>query len=191
MAHRAAAGANCPKFRASTVIDVTIHSDHPFLEPESSRDPARRLRGRLGGVVSLWTSGPGDRRAGLTVSSLMVAAGEPARVLALLDPDHDLTERLAQTGRAVVHLLRWEHRQLADEFAGVAPAPGGVFARTGFTQTDFGPRLDSAGTWATVTLESVAEVGWSSLVICVLEEVAIGDDAAPLVHRRGHYLRPT
>ena len=63
---------------------MTIHSTHPFADPDP--DPARRLRGRLGGAVSLWTAGePEETRgwAGLTVSSLMLAGGEPARLLAL------------------------------------------------------------------------------------------------------------
>ena len=34
---------------------MTIHSEHPFLDPDA--DPVRRLRGRLGGAVTLWTSG--------------------------------------------------------------------------------------------------------------------------------------
>ena len=75
---------------------MTIHSEHPFLEPE--RDPVRQLRGRLGGAVTLWTSGTGDGpldRAGLTVTSVLVANGEPPRLLALLDPDSDLAETLA------------------------------------------------------------------------------------------------
>ena len=40
-------------------------------------------------------------RAGLTVSSLMVANGEPARLLGLLDPDAGLTEELLRTGHLV------------------------------------------------------------------------------------------
>lgn len=171
---------------------MTIHSDHPFLEPEHERDPLRRFRGRLGGPVSLWTAGGNDgaERAGLTVSSLMVAAGEPGRVLGLLDPDSDLCERLRETGRAVVALLGWEHRDLADAFAGVAPAPGGPFRTGSFTTTPWGPRLDTALAWADVTLESEREAGWSSLVTCTVDEVGIGDDAPPLVHRRGRYQRP-
>ena len=66
---------------------MTIHSGHPFLEPESERDPARRLRGRVGGAVTLWTTGSGADRTGLTVSSVLVAAGEPARGLGMADPD--------------------------------------------------------------------------------------------------------
>jgi flavin reductase (DIM6/NTAB) family NADH-FMN oxidoreductase RutF len=169
---------------------VTIHSEHPFLEPESERDPVRRLRGRLGGAVTLWTSGADDERAGLTVSSLMVAGGEPGRVLALVDPDADLHDRLLATGRAVVHLLGWEHRALADAFAGTAPAPGGPFRMGEFEPTAWGPLLGGATTWAAVSFESEAEVGWSALVTCVVDEVTIGDDVPPLVHRRGRYQRP-
>nr|WP_109510011.1 flavin reductase [Nocardioides speluncae] len=170
---------------------VSIHSEHPFLEPESSRDPGRRLRGRVGGVVSLWTSGVGTARAGLTVSSLMVAGGEPSRVLALLDPDSDLCEALEETKRAVVQLLRWPHHQLADVFAGIAPAPGGAFKQAEFEQTEWGPRLASTTTWAGVVLEKLSTAGWSALVTCTVEHVVLGEDPDPLVHRRGRYLPPS
>lgn len=169
---------------------MTIHSDHPFLEPEASRDPARRMRSRIGGVVSLWTSGTGTGRAGLTVSSVMVATGEPARALALLDPDSDLADALEETGTAVVQLLRWGHHQLADAFAGLAPAPGGPFRQAEFVDTEWGPRLADATTWAGVRLEESTTVGWSRLVTCVVEEVHVGEEPDPLVHRRGRYLPP-
>ena len=168
---------------------MTIHAGHPFLDPEP--DPVRRLRGRLGGAVTLWTSGDDDERAGLTVSSLMVANGEPARVLALLDPDSDLADVLARTGRGVVQLLAWQHRDLAEAFAGTAPAPGGPFRMADFEPTAWGPRLVGADTWAGVSVESTSTVGWSTLVTGVLDEVSVGDDASPLVHRRGRYVRPT
>jgi hypothetical protein len=34
------------------------------------------------------------------------------------------------------------------------------------------------------------DVGWSRLVEVVVEHIEIGDDAEPLVHRRGRYQRP-
>jgi flavin reductase (DIM6/NTAB) family NADH-FMN oxidoreductase RutF len=163
---------------------VTIHSEHPFRDPVP--DPVRRLRGRLAGTVTLWTAaGP----AGLTVSSVMVAAGEPASVLALLDPDADLTAALTDTGRGVVHLLQWPHRPLADAFAGTAPAPGGPFAQAEFAETAWGPRLADAPTWAAVTLDDAREVGWSVLVTCGIEHLEVGEGDAPLLHRRGRYVR--
>ena len=121
----------------------------------------------------------------------MVANGDPARVLLLVDPDSDLADVVARTGRAVVQLLSWSHRDLAEAFAGTAPAPGRAVA-------DGVVRRHALGTAAgrrrrpgpAVSLESAAEVGWSRLLTCVVEEVVVGDDEAPLVHRRGRYVRP-
>ena len=170
---------------------MTIHSDHPFLEPESERDPVRRLRGRLGGTVTLWTCGADGDRAGLTVSSLMVANGSPAHALALVDPDSDFADALRTSGTAVVQLLEWPHRDLADAFAGIAPAPGGLFTLGEWEETRWGPRLADTSTWAGVRLDGDSrEVGWSLLVDAVIEHVEVGAERQPLVHRRGRYLRP-
>ena len=170
---------------------MTIHSEHPFLEPEPERDPARRLRGRLGGTVTLWTTGSGSLRVGLTVSSLMVANGTPAHVLALLDPDSDYAAGLRDSGASVVQLLEWRHRDLADAFAGAAPAPGGVFTLGTWQDTEWGPRLEDASSWAGVRLKEVREVGWSLLVDTEVEHLEIGEEARPLVHRRGRYQPPS
>lgn len=170
---------------------MTIHSTHPFADPD--RDPVRRLRGRLGGAVSLWTAGDlADQhgRAGLTVTSLMVAAGEPTRLLALVDPDSDLADVVADTGRCVAQLLAWEHRDLAEAFAGTAPAPGGPFRQAAFEQTAWGPRLVGVSAWVGLSVESTTTVGWSSLLTCVVDEVEVGEERDPLAHRRGRWLRP-
>ena len=163
---------------------MTIHSTHPIADPDP--DPVRRLRGRITGTVALLTSDG----AGLTVSSLMIANGEPARVLALIDPDSDLADAVDRTGCAVVQLLSWSHRDLADAFAGTAPAPGGPFRMAAFEDTAWGPRLADATSWAGTVLESATEVGWSRLLTLRIEDVAVGDDDEPLVHRRGRYVRP-
>ena len=173
---------------------MSIHSEHPFTEPESERDPVRRLRGRLGGAVSLWTTGSASGRTprtGLTVSSLLVAPGDPARLLGLVDPDSDLFDAAAVTRTVAVQLLAWEHRDLAEVFAGVAPAPGGAFRTGTWQDSDWGPVLDGVGTWAGVRLDRPPQdVGWSMLLQGVVEHVQVGDDVAPLVHRRGRYVRP-
>ncbi len=167
---------------------MTIHDSHPFADPEP--DPVRRLRGRLGGAVTLWTAGTGTGRAGLTVTSVMVAHGEPGRVLALLDPDADLTGVLEETGRGIVSVLSWRHRQLAEAFAGTSPAPGGAFRVGEFRDTDAGPELVGAEASAQVALEDVRDVGWSRLVTCTVRSVAIEEESEPLLHRRGRWVRP-
>ncbi len=165
---------------------MTIHSGHPFADPDP--DPARRLRGRLGGAVTLWTSGEGGTRAGLTVTSLMVALGPQPTLLALLDPDSDLVAELRARGRGVVQVLTWADRKLAEAFAGTAPAPGGPFRQAEFVETPHGPRLATATTWADVALVGERPVGWSVEVEVALEAVTVGADDAPLLHRRGRFL---
>lgn len=168
---------------------MTIHSGHPFPTED---DPVRRFRGRLGGAVALVTCGAGADRSGLTVSSLMVANGDPARALFLVDPDSDLGETLEVGSRAVVQLLAWSHRHLAEAFAGTSPAPGGPFRAGTFVDSDWGPRLTDATAWASVTVEALDEVGWSLLVTAVIEsaEVAVADGDEALLHRRGRWARP-
>jgi flavin reductase (DIM6/NTAB) family NADH-FMN oxidoreductase RutF len=119
----------------------------------------------------------------------MLAHGETPRLLALVDPDSDLADVVERTGRAVFHLLSWRHRDLADAFAGVAPAPGGVFRTGPFAPTTHGPLLGDAATYCPVEVESAVEVGWSLLLTCVvgLGGLVVGADDEPLLHRRGRY----
>lgn len=166
---------------------MTIHSTNPFADADP--DPARRFRGRIGGAVTLWTAGDEQDRAGLTVTSLMVALGPEPSVLALLDPDSDLLDALRSSGLGVVQLLTWADRQLAEAFAGTAPAPGGPFRQAPFVTESHGPRLATATTWAGVRLAAEREVGWSVEVTAVLEQVVVGDEDDPLLHRRGRFLR--
>lgn len=165
---------------------MTIHTGHPFADPDP--DPARRLRGRLGGAVTLWTAGEGADRSGLTVTSLMVALGPQPSLLALLDPDSDVLDGLRENGRAVVQALTWQDRQLAEAFAGTAPAPGGPFRQAEFVPTPYGPRLATAATWADVSLVDQRPVGWSVEVEVAIDAVTVGADDAPLLHRRGRFL---
>lgn len=166
---------------------MTIHSEHPFLDPDP--DHARRLRGRLGGQVSLWTTGTDRERAGLTVASMLVVLGEPPLLVGLLDPDSDLALALSDVpdARFVVQLLAWRHRDLAEQFAGQMPAPGGAFAQAAWVQGDAGPRLADAPTWAEATVLDTREAGWSLEVRARIDGLAVGDDDDPLLHRRGRY----
>ncbi len=169
---------------------MTIHTDHPFALPEDARDQLRRFRGRLGGQVSLWTTGEGTGRRGLTVSSLMVGLGEPGSALGLLDPDSDFAAALSVGTALTVQLLDWRHRDLAEQFAGEMPAPGGLFAKVQMEQTPYGPRLLDAGTWLACRVSDLREVGWSLLVSAEVEQVSLVEDHEPLQHRRGRYARP-
>jgi len=165
---------------------AAIHSDDPFATPDEDRSPVRRLRGRLATAVTLWTA-PGP--AGLTVSSMLVADGEPGRVLGLIDEESDFWAAARTARRFAVTALGDADRQLADRFAGLMPAPGGVFAHGRWVDTEFGPVPAGAGTWAGCRLESDRQCGWARLLEATIETVRLDTAPAPLVHFRGRYQR--
>jgi 3-hydroxy-9,10-secoandrosta-1,3,5(10)-triene-9,17-dione monooxygenase reductase component len=163
-----------------------IHSADPFATPEQDRSPVRRLRGRLASAVTLWAA-PGP--AGLTVSSTLVADGEPGRVLGLIDEESDFWDAASAGGRFAVAALGAGDEQLADRFAGLMPAPGGPFATGAWTETDFGPVPAGAGTWAGCRLAGRRPCGWALLVEGIIETVRLDTGPSPLMHFRGRYRR--
>jgi 3-hydroxy-9,10-secoandrosta-1,3,5(10)-triene-9,17-dione monooxygenase reductase component len=165
------------------VSGVTVHYTDPFATPEGDRSPVRRFRGRLPSAVTLWTA-PGP--AGLTVSSTLVADGEPARVFGLLDAESDLFEAVSEHGVFAVVALAAGDRQLADRFAGLMPAPGGLFAGGGWHETPYGPVPETPHPWAACRLVDTRPAGWSVLVEAEVVTVELAE-AEPLVHYRGRY----
>lgn len=166
---------------------MTIHSDHPFVPPEGDRDPIRRLRGQLPAPVTVWAAGTGRERRGLTVSSVLVAAGEPAHVLGLVDEEADLWDEPPTT--LVMNVLRPGHSYLADAFAGTVPAPGGPFTLGEWSDSEWGPVLADSAAWLGVRLvtESPRHVGWGLLLDGVVEHLETTSTEV-LAHVRGRYL---
>lgn len=167
---------------------MTIHASDPFATPDGQRSQIRRFRSRLPAPVTIWTAGDGGSRAGLTVSSMLVADGEPGRVLGLIDDESELYDAILATGRfTIIPLFTGEHL-LADRFAGLLPAPGGKFADGDWTPTPYGPVLADGRSWTGAELDTTRAYGWSTLVEAIVAEVRIGtDDGSPLAHFRGRY----
>jgi flavin reductase (DIM6/NTAB) family NADH-FMN oxidoreductase RutF len=169
---------------------VTIHSEHPFLPPGAERSPLRRLRARLPLPVTVWTAESAGRRVGWTVSSVMLADGEPAEIVGLVDEDSELADMIQQTRTFALSVLGAPHRQLADAFAGVGPAPGGAFRLSSWTNSDWGPVLADAPGWLGARLldGEPGHAGWGLLVRAVVEHVEVADEAAgALGYCRGRY----
>jgi flavin reductase (DIM6/NTAB) family NADH-FMN oxidoreductase RutF len=189
-------------FHVNPEPGAQIHDTDPFATPDSDRSPVRRMRGRLAAAVTLWTAGDsaagsavsspagsGDRigPAGLTVASTLVADGEPGRVLGLVDSESELWAAASATGRFAVATLGPAHRQLADRFAGLFPAPGGLFATGEWIDTSYGPVPADAGAWMGCRLDGAREYGWSLLVEATIETVELVGENAPLMYYRGRY----
>jgi 3-hydroxy-9,10-secoandrosta-1,3,5(10)-triene-9,17-dione monooxygenase reductase component len=163
---------------------MSIHHSDPFATPEGQRSPVRRLRGRLAAPVTLWTA-PGP--AGLTVSSMLVADGEPGRLLGLVDEESELWSAVEAAGRFAVVPLGRADRQLADRFAGLLPAPGGLFATGDWRDAGYGPLPADAGTWAGCRLAAARPYGWALLVEATIERIELSGADEPLLHYRGRY----
>ncbi|WP_433394464.1 flavin reductase family protein [Micromonospora sp. KLBMP9576] len=171
-------------FHVNQEPGAEIHHIDPFAVPADQRSPVRRLRGRLASPVTLWTA---PEPAGLTVSSTLVAEGEPDRLLGLVDPESDLWAAVESAGRFAVTPLNPAHRQLADRFAGLFPSPGGLFAGGTWTDTPYGPVPADAGGWAGCRLDTAREYGWGLLVEATIEAVELAGETDPLLHYRGRY----
>jgi hypothetical protein len=107
-------------------------------------------------------------------------------VLALGEPHSVLWPAIEAAGRFAVSPLGPQHRQLADRFAGLLPAPGGLFRDGDWTQTAYGPVPGDAGTWAGCLLADSRPCGYALLVEATVEHVEIGAET-PLAHVRGRY----
>jgi flavin reductase (DIM6/NTAB) family NADH-FMN oxidoreductase RutF len=171
-------------------VQVTIHHSHPFEVGEQDRDPLRRFRGRMTSPVSIWTAAGGGTRAGWTLSSFLVADGDPGEVMGLVDEESALADILPQTTTVTVNLLGWGQRALADAFAGVAPAPGGPFALADWKDTEWGPVLMNSLGWIGARLRPEPDrAGWALLFRALVERVEIQADPAEelLCYVRGRY----
>lgn len=165
-----------------------IHEgENPFTPPESERDPVRRFRGRLAAPVTIITAGDDASRAGLTISSLMLAEGEPGSVHFLLGSTADVYDVIERTDRFVVHILAQQHRTLSEVFAGRRPSPGGPFAGIAVVDTDWGPALGDVADRAFCSGVTTVEHGYSLLVSAGIDEVVVGDLTDPLTYFRGSY----
>jgi flavin reductase (DIM6/NTAB) family NADH-FMN oxidoreductase RutF len=164
-----------------------VHDENPFGTPSDQRDPARRLRGRLAAPVTVITAGEGERRTGLTVSSLVVAEGDPSRIYFLLGSTTDLFYGLEQYGKFVVHVLETGDHAIADVFAGLRPSPGGKFVDLDVEQSEWGPVIKGARTLAYCTYEGGDEETFFIVAEGKVDKIEISGIEDPLVYFRGRY----
>jgi 3-hydroxy-9,10-secoandrosta-1,3,5(10)-triene-9,17-dione monooxygenase reductase component len=166
---------------------IRVGNRPPFAVPPERRSPARRLRGRLVAPVTVWTAGQPPGGAGLTVSSVLVAEGQPARLLGLIDPTSALWEAVQETGVFVVHVLAAGDRALAERFSEVRPPIRGPFERLEVAESPWGPVLGGSRPRAACRLAGSAPVGYAELVEGEIEQLDLPDLEDPLAYLHGRY----
>jgi flavin reductase (DIM6/NTAB) family NADH-FMN oxidoreductase RutF len=169
-------------------VTGSIHTDHPFLDPEDQRDPARRFRGRLSAPVTIVTAATDATPVGLTVSSIVVAGSEAgAMVHFVLGSDSFVRDAIEVSGGFVVHVVDAANRALADRFAGVRPSPGGPFAGVDIAESGYGPVIVTLPNRAGCRLLRIQVDEGSAVVTGAIEQIEVDDLESPLVWFRGSY----
>ena len=168
-------------------VSAPNRDTNPFAAAVGERHPARRFRGRLAAPVTIVTAGDEDGRTGLTVSSIVVAEGEPPLVYFLLGATTDLFYAIEETRKFIVHVCASGHRGLADVFAGLRPSPGGMFIGRPVTQTEYGPVLDDIGTRSFCSYRGGDEDSYSVIVAATIDRIDLVDIDDPLTYFRGRY----
>jgi 3-hydroxy-9,10-secoandrosta-1,3,5(10)-triene-9,17-dione monooxygenase reductase component len=172
---------------ASGQEPIRIQMQPPFTVPSERRDPARRWRGRLVAPVTVWTAGQLPGGAGLTVSSVLVAEGEPARLLGLIDPTSAFFAAAQETGAFVVQVLGVGDRALAERFSEVRPPIRGPFEGLEVAASPWGPVLGGSRPHAACRLAGSTPVGHGELVEGVIEQLELPDLEDPLAYLHGSY----
>ena len=166
---------------------IRIGRQPPFAVPPERRDPGRRLRGRLVAPVTVWTAGDPPGGAGLTVSSVLVAEGQPARLLGLIDPTSAFWEAMQEAGAFVVHVLDVGDRALAERFSEIRPPIRRPFDGLQVAASQWGPILAGSRPRAACRLAGSTPVGHGELVEGVIEELELPDLEDPLAYLHGSY----
>jgi 3-hydroxy-9,10-secoandrosta-1,3,5(10)-triene-9,17-dione monooxygenase reductase component len=160
----------------------------PWAAPPEARDPVRRLRGHLVFPVTVWlAASPEGCPVGLTISSVLLAPGEPSLIAGLVSPATDLGEFFAagSAGSAtsfVVHVVGASHRRLAQHFSGELPGES-----VAVSASAWGFVLDGVEDRLFCRARSTREFGWSLLVEAVIEAAEVGPAGRALAWYHGEY----
>ena len=149
----------------------------------------RQFRGRLVAPVTVVTAGTAEQPVGLTISSLMVAEGDPGTVFMLVGNGTDLWEEIESSRKFVVHVVDDTMRDHGDAFAGFRPRPGGVFTDVEVEDTEWGPVMADAPNRLFCSLVSNRPLPFHHLVEANIDQVELSDLANPAIYYRGTYRR--
>ncbi|MBB1091575.1 flavin reductase family protein [Rhodopseudomonas palustris] len=144
----------------------------------------------LAGGVSIVSSGQGDDRNGLTVTSVSSLSAEPPSLIVCINRDCSILPVLRDQGNFGVNILGGGHRELADRFAGRHGIRGAQRYDSGdwIELVTGAPLLADALAAIDCTVDSIIDWNSHALVIGRVEAVHFHDGPQALVYWRGGYL---
>jgi flavin reductase len=163
---------------------MTLHRD-----PTISGDDFRLAMRRLAGGVSIISGAGPDGPLGVTATAVTSLTAEPPSVLCCLNRSLELETAVKETGRFAVNMLRADHHDLAQRFAGMH----GVRGSAKFEQGDWTilpgdvPALSDSLVSFDCRVGDAIEIGTHSVFVGLIDEVFFGDSGDPLVYSNGTF----
>ena len=155
------------------------------ISGEDFRLAMRRLAGRVSIVSGVGPDGP----LGVTATAVTSLTAEPPSLLCCLNRSLELQAVVTETGRFAVNMLRADHRDLAERFAGMH----GVRGSAKFQQGNWNnlasdiPALHDSLVSFDCRVDDILEVGTHSIFIGLITQAHFGESGDPLVYCNGAF----
>lgn len=180
---------------------VSLASPAPYgvTRPPTNAGPAskdvtdefRSALRHLAGGVSVITTGSGDDRTGLTVTSLASLSAEPPTVMFGLNLSSSSFPAIRRHRSFGVNFLTAAQKEIADRFAGRGGKKGPArYAEAQWSEGRTGaPLLEGALAALDCEVEELIERHSHAIVIGRVREIRLGANEAALLYWRGDYER--
>jgi flavin reductase len=159
--------------------------EDPTISAEDFRFAMRRL---AGGVSIISGAGP-DGPLGVTATAVTSLTADPPSILCCLNRSLELETAVKQTGRFGVNMLRADHHDLAQRFAGMHGVRGSAkFEQGNWTilPSDVPALFDSLVTFD-CRVDDIVEVGTHSVFVGLITQAHFGESGDPLVYCNGAF----
>lgn len=145
---------------------------------------------RLAGAVTIVAAGDGNRRMGLTATSVCSLSAEPPRVLACINLKGQTFMTTSETRSVSINILSTEQTNIAKRFAGILGEEGSDPFEIGdwSTGNTGAPILKDAIASLDCTVDEMLVLQTHAVIICKIKHIEIGDmSLTPLLYLAGSF----
>ena len=163
--------------------------DTLLREPSISVEDFKMAMRRLAGGVSIISGAGPDGPLGVTATAVVSLTAEPPSVLCCLNRSLTLETLVKETGRFGVNMLRADHQNLAERFAGMHGARGSEKFEQGdwtILASDVPALTDSLVSFD-CRVDDLLEVGTHSIFVGLITQAHFGKSGDPLVYCDGTF----
>ncbi|MEP9375925.1 flavin reductase family protein [Aquabacter sp. CN5-332] len=175
---------------------MTFHvSPHPAVDDRQASLPLiyRAAMRKLAGAVSILTVGEGESRTGLTATSVSSLSVDPPVLIICVNRDASARAEIERRNAFAINLLRPEHQEIADRFAGRGGIKGAArYQGAQWTTLETGaPVLSDALAVFDCAIDDLIERHSHTIILGRVVAARVTEGAEPLLYWAGSYARLT